>query len=387
MVFAERSAFGGGSSAYGQALDAARVLGGFLDLTVSNPTRCGFAYPESVLLHALSDPAVLQYAADPLGMRSAREAVAGLYRESYGAVVTQGQVMLTASTSEAYGFLLKLLCNPGDAILVPSPSYPLFDLLARLHDVELVPYALVYHDGWQIDPASLEAAITPRTRAIVAIHPNNPTGHYCGAADKEVLSAVAERHGLPLIVDEVFLDYPVEGAAGTSFAAGEPPVLTFVMGGLSKLVALPQMKLAWTVVCGPAEEQHEAIERLEVIADTFLSVSTPAQVALPAWLEVRHDLQAQILKRVRSNLAALDAAIADSTVSRLRVEGGWAAVLRVPAQEADEELAVRLIEEAAVVVHPGSLYGLPDRGWLVVSLLPDVAVFEEGIWSLVDACV
>ena len=386
MMFADRSACGGGSSAFGLAREAARARGGLLDLTVANPTRCGLVYPVSALLGALADPAVLQYAADPLGMLSAREAVAGLYRESYGAAVTAERVLLTASTSEAYGFLLKLLCNPGDAILVPSPSYPLFDLLARLHDVELAPYPLVYHDGWQIDPASLAAAVTPRTRAIVAIHPNNPTGHFCGAADREVLFAVAGRHGLPLIVDEVFLDYPVEGAGFASFAAGLGPVVTFVMGGLSKLLALPQMKLAWTVVCGPEAARCEAMARLEVIADTFLSVATPPQVALPAWLELRRDVQVQMLERVRVNLGLLDAAIAGSTVSRLRVEGGWSAVLRVPANEADGDLAVRLLDEAAVAVHPGSLYGFGERGWVVVSLLPIADVFEEGMRRLIVAC-
>jgi alanine-synthesizing transaminase len=385
MVFADRTLLDGSSSAYGQALEMARARGGLLDLTVSNPTRCGFEYPAEALLAPLADAAVLQYEADPMGMLAAREAVAKLYRESYRAEVSADHVMLTASTSEAYGFLLKLLCNAGDAILVPSPSYPLFDLLARLHDVELAPYPLVYHDGWQIDPSSLEAAVTPRTRAIVAIHPNNPTGHFCSAADRELLFRVAERHGLPLIVDEVFLDYPVEGNDAVSFAAGDPPVLTFAMGGLSKLLALPQMKLAWTVVCGPESLRIEAMERLEVIADTFLSVATPPQVALPAWLELRHDLQGQILARVRGNVAALDVAIAGTVVSRLRVEGGWAVVLRVPATAADEEHAVRLIDEAGVAVHPGSLYGFADRGWLVVSLLPESAIFAEGIDRLVAA--
>jgi alanine-synthesizing transaminase len=379
MLFADRTFFGGVGSSYGRALEKARSDGGLLDLTVSNPTRCGFTYPAAALLEPLADTAVLGYEADPLGMRSARKAVAGLYGDG----VSPDRVMLTASTSEAYGFLLKLFCNPGDAILVPSPSYPLFDLLGRLHDVELVPYPLVYHDGWQIDPSSLEAAVTPRTRAIVAIHPNNPTGHFCGLADREVLFAVAGRHGLPLIVDEVFLEYPVEGAGAVSFVAEPPPILTFAMGGLSKLLALPQMKLAWTVLCGPAEVQREAMERLEVIADTFLSVATPPQVALPAWLELRHSLQQQILERVRGNLAALDRAIAGSAVSRLRVDGGWAVVVRVPATAPDEELAVRLIEEHGVAVHPGSLYGFPERGWLVVSLLPAAGVFAEGILRLV----
>jgi aspartate/methionine/tyrosine aminotransferase len=386
MRFAERCAFDNGVSAYGAALAKARAAGGLLDLTVSNPTRCGFAYPAEALLRPLGDPAVLQYAADPLGMRSAREAVAGLYREAYGAEIAAERVLLSASTSEAYSFLLRLLCDPGDAILVPSPSYPLFDLLARLHDVELVPYPLVYHDGWQIDPASLEAAVTERTRAIVAIHPNNPTGHFCGETDRSVLFEVAERYGLPLIVDEVFLDYPVESAGAKSFAVGGGPVPVFVLGGLSKLLALPQMKLSWTVVAGPEREADEAMERLEVIADTFLSVATPPQIALPVWLGLRQGIQAQIAERVRRNLAALDRAVAGTAVSRLRVEGGWAAVLRVPATGPDVEMAVRLIQAVGVAVHPGSFYGFASSGWLVVSLLPEATAFHAGLSRLVAAC-
>jgi aspartate/methionine/tyrosine aminotransferase len=388
MLFSDRSAFGGGVSSFGLALEAARARGGLLDLTVSNPTRCGFQYSAEALLSPLADPAALHYAADPLGALSAREAVSQLYRDAYGAEVSPERILLTASTSESYSYLLRLLCNPGDAILVPSPSYPLFDLLTRLHDVELVPYPLVYHDGWQIDPASLDAAVTPRTRAIVVIHPNNPTGHFCSVADRAALYETAERHGLPLIVDEVFLDYPLEEERGVSFAVESASrVLTFTMGGLSKLLALPQMKVAWTAVTGPSALQEEAIERLEVIADTFLSVATPQQVALPVWLRGRHTIQGEIKDRLNANLAALDAAIGGTVINRLRVDAGWAAVLRVPAMERDEALAVRLMEEAGVVAHPGSLFGFPEHGWLVVSLLIPTAVFAEGVARIVAVCM
>jgi aspartate/methionine/tyrosine aminotransferase len=388
MLFSDRSAFGDGVSSFGLALEAARARSGLLDLTISNPTRCGFQYSAEALLSPLADPTALHYAADPLGSLSAREAVSQLYRDAYGAEISPERILLTASTSESYGYLLRLLCNPGDAILVPSPSYPLFDLLTRLHDVELVPYPLVYHDGWQIDPASLDAAVTPRTRAIVVIHPNNPTGHFCSAADRATLYETAERHGLPLIVDEVFLDYPLEEESGVSFAAESASrVLTFTMGGLSKLLALPQMKVAWTAVTGPTELQEEAMERLEVIADTFLSVATPQQVALPVWLQARHTIQTEIKDRLNANLATLDAAIEGTVVSRLRVDAGWAAVLRVPATERDEALAVRLIEETGVVAHPGSLFGFPERGWLVVSLLVPTGIFSDGIGRIVTACM
>ena len=381
MRFSSRSDFGDIASAYGEALAAARAEPGFVDLTISNPTRCGFEYPSSIV-EALGDPRGLQYDAHSLGMQSARAAIAGLYAERYGAEVSTEKILLTASTSEAYGYLLRLFCEPGDAILVPSPSYPLFDLLARLHDVELIPYPLVYHDGWQIDPASLAAAVTPRTRAIVAIHPNNPTGHFCSAADREALFDVARLHDLPLIVDEVFLDYTRESESQPSFAALDVPVLTFVLGGLSKLLALPQMKLAWTLVNGPAAQVAVAMERLEIIADTFLSIATPPQVALPSWLSVREAMQTQIKTRVADNLHALDMVIAGTPISRLKVEGGWAVVLRIPANDDDKALAIRLLDEEGLAVHPGSLYGFPMRGWLVLSLLPSMEAFSLGIARL-----
>ncbi|WP_232296119.1 pyridoxal phosphate-dependent aminotransferase [Terriglobus sp. TAA 43] len=344
----------------------------FLDLTVSNPTRCGFDY-SAIPLDVLAAKASLHYDASSLGTQSARVAVAGMFPS-----LDAEQILLTASTSEAYGFLFKLLCEPGDAVLVPSPSYPLFDLLARLHDVELIKYPLVYHDGWQIDPASLDAAVTERTRAIVAIHPNNPTGHYCSESDRAALYGLANRHRLPLIVDEVFLDYGVEGR-GETFAQAEASALTFVLGGLSKLLAMPQMKLAWTAVCGPARQVHEAMHRLEIIADTFLSVGTPVQTAVPAWLSVRHKIQVQIQQRVSANLAALDLCIQGTVVSRLKLEGGWCAVLRIPAVADDVELAIRLLEETRVAVHPGSFYCFPSRGWLVVSLLGNPEQLTAGL--------
>ncbi|MEZ2346139.1 pyridoxal phosphate-dependent aminotransferase [Terriglobus sp. RCC_193] len=372
MHFASRTDFGNDSSPFGDALQRAKQHPEFIDLTISNPTRCGFDY-SAIPLHALAEETSLRYDAAPFGMQAARTAIAGLYDG-----MDAEQIFFTASTSEAYGYLFKLLCEPGDAVLVPSPSYPLFDLLSRLHDVELIKYPLVYHDGWQIDPASLEAAVTERTRAIVAIHPNNPTGHYCSETDRTVLYDVAQRHGLPLIVDEVFLEYSVE-KSGHSFAKIDAPVLTFVMGGLSKLLALPQMKLAWTVVCGPAEDVANALERLEVVTDTFLSVATPVQAALPAWLSVRERIQQQILQRIHANLVVLDTCIHGTVVNRLKVEGGWCAVLRVPAVTDDEALAIRLLEEVSVAVHPGSFYGFPSKGWLVVSLLGNPKQFVTGL--------
>ncbi|MEK6398722.1 MAG: pyridoxal phosphate-dependent aminotransferase [Terriglobus sp.] len=369
MQLASRTDFLEEPSRYAEALKSARLHVSFIDLTVSNPTRCGFDY-SAISLGALSTPASLRYDANSLGSHSAREAVATMYPG-----IAVEQILLTASTSEAYSYLLRLLCEPGDAILVPTPSYPLFDLLARLHDVDLLKYPLVYHDGWQMDPASLHAAITPRTRAIVAIHPNNPTGHYCSEPDRQLLYEVAAQYGLALIVDEVFLDYGVQGR-GQTFAQPDRQVMTFTLSGLSKVLALPQMKLAWTIATGPAGDMAEAMRRLEIIADTYLSTATPVQVALPTWLARREEIQRQITTRVEQNLVALDAALQDSACSRLRVDGGWCVVLRVPA----------LLEDRAVAVHPGSFYGFPVKGWLVVSLLPEPGTFREGMQRIIEAC-
>ena len=387
MRFAERTNFEAEETLSSEALTQARKLGQLIDLTVSNPTRCDFpAQPQ--LLAALSNVEALRYDADPQGRASTREVVAAHYGAG-GCTVTSADMVLTASTSEAYGYLLKLLCEPGDAILVPSPSYPLFDLLARLHDVDLLTYPLVYHDGWQIDEASLRAAITERVRAIVVIHPNNPTGHYCSREDRRVLLQCARDYDLPLMVDEVFLEYPVEGDQPQSFAHvhedGLQAPLLFVLGGVSKLLCLPQMKLAWMLVLGTAGYREQALGRLQVIADTFLSVSTPTQLALRAWLPAGEAIRAVLLDRIKENLARLDVLLAGTSVTRLLLEAGWTAVLRVPALEPDHALATRLLLEHATAVHPGSLYGFSPRGWLVVSLITPPDLFQAGIGRVLQA--
>lgn len=391
MHFAARTNFDPEPSAYGAALSAARARGGLLDLTVSNPTRCGFEFAAGIP-DPLSDPAVLQYDPDPAGLSSAREAVSRMYAERHGADVAVDRLLLTASTSESYGYLLRLFCEPGDSILVPSPSYPLFDLLGALHDVELRPYTLLRHDGWRVDAGSLRAALTPRTRAIVVIHPNNPTGHFCSDGDHRTLLAFAREHDLPLIVDEVFLEYPLEHRGAPSFLSSawsaakdaEPKgdVLTFVLGGISKLLCLPQMKLGWMTVQGPERLVADAMARLEVIADTFLSVGTPPQLALPAWLQHSAHITGEVRQRALANLAELHRVLPGTVVSRLPVEAGWTVVLRVPALGSDEQLAVQLLEEGNVAFHPGSLYGFPGSGWLVCSLLPRNEEFSLGIAAL-----
>jgi len=343
------------------------------DLTASNPTRCGFGYDPG-LLAALSDERALDYDPQPRGLLSAREAVCAYY-SGHGVALTPGQIILTTSTSEAYSFLFRLLCDPGSEILVAQPGYPLFDFLAVLDDVKLKAAPLVYDHGWQIDAEGLRRAITPQTRAIVLVHPNNPTGHFTKPWEAEELARLCREFDLALIVDEVFLDYSF-GGAGRSFAAGLEGVAVFVVSGLSKIAGLPQMKAAWIVAS--VKENCTHLDRLEVIADTFLSMNAPVQWALPAWMEGRETIQQQIRERARTNLDELDRQLAQlPEVSRLEVEGGWYAVLRIPALAPDEQTVLALLERG-VWVHPGYIFGMAESGWLVVSLLTSIQEFSAG---------
>jgi aspartate/methionine/tyrosine aminotransferase len=349
------------------------------DLTVSNPTACGVAYPPE-LLAALGDSAGLRYSPDPRGLRAARAAVAAEYRR-HGVMVDAGRVVLTASTSEAYAFLFKVLCDPGDRVLTPLPSYPLFEHLARVEGVVCEPYHLEAEGGWRLDPGDLAAA-PEAVRAVVVVHPNNPTGSLVAPADAAALAALCRRRGWALIADEVFLDYPLDGNVAASFAAGSD-ALTFTLGGLSKSVGLPQLKLAWIVVGGPREETEAALARLEFVADTFLSVSTPVQLALPALLAAGAAVRDAITARCRANLAALRAAAAACPeVSVPAVTGGWSTLLRVPAVVGEEELALELLGRDGVAVQPGYFFDFPHEGWLVVSLLPEPEVFAAGVARL-----
>jgi alanine-synthesizing transaminase len=381
----EESALGG---AHRLRLEAGQPIA---DLTASNPTRCEFQYPED-LLEALVSPAALNYDPQPRGLLAAREAVSGYYAD-HGAGVHPEQIVLTTSTSEAYSFLFRLLCDPGAEILILQPGYPLFDFLAALDDVQLRPVALVYDHGWQIDPEALRRAVTPLTRAIVLVHPNNPTGHFTKAWEAQELAALCREFDLSLIVDEVFLDYgfgrgtwePVE-RAGTeihrTFAAGLDGVPVFVVSGLSKIAGLPQMKAAWIAAVGP--ESEPALDRLEVIADTFLSMNAPTQAALPEWLAGRHKIQQQLRSRVAANLAALDRLLQVlPTVSRLDVEGGWYAIVRIPALQSDEQTILELLDHG-VWVHPGYFFGMAESGWLVVSLLISEQEFSAGAALMVN---
>jgi len=349
------------------------------DLTASNPTRCGFTFDPS-LLAALSDSRALDYDPQPLGILPARQAVCRYYAD-HGVAVDPRHVVLTTSTSEAYSYLFRLLCDPGSEILVPQPGYPLFDFLARLDDVKLENAPLVYDHGWQIDPHGFREAITAGTRAIMLVHPNNPTGHFTKPWEAEELGRLCREFDLALIVDEVFLDYG-NGADAKSFAAGLAGVPVFVVSGMSKIAGLPQMKSAWIVAAGP--EAASAMERLEVIADTFLSMNAPVQWALPAWLEQREAMQQQIRARVSANLAVLDSELGRAPmVQRLAMDGGWYAVLRIPALEPDEHTVLELLERG-VWVHPGYFFGMASSGWLVLSLLAPEEEFSMGVTSLVN---
>jgi hypothetical protein len=355
-----------------------------LDLTESNPTRVGLDYPQPEILAALADPSALRYHPWPRGIDSAREAVAGYYRDRE-TPISIGDVLLTASTSEAYAYLFKLLANPGDEILAPRPSYPLFEFLAALESVHIRQYPLRYDGVWHVDFAALERAITPRTRAIVVVNPNNPTGSFLKRAELDVLESLAAKQGLAILSDEVFRDYGfADEADRVSTLAGERRALTFSMSGLSKIAGLPQMKLGWIIANGGASgpQADQALDALELIADTYLSVSTPVQVALPRLLELSGGILAQIRARTASNLAGLREAVHGSAATLLRTEGGWYAVLQVPRTRTEEEWTLKLLDESGVLVQPGFFFDFESEAFLVVSLLPEPGTFAEGVARL-----
>jgi alanine-synthesizing transaminase len=393
MRFSRRTNWNTEESELARAYRLRRAAGQpIADLTASNPTRCGFIYPPA-LLEALTDARALDYDPQPRGLLTAREAVCSYYA-GRGVTVNPNQIILTTSTSEAYSFLFRLLCDGGDEIVVLQPGYPLFDFLAGLDDVQLKAAPLIYDQGWQIDFEGLRKAISPRTRAIVVVHPNNPTGHFTKVWEATELAAICREAKLSLIVDEVFLDYAGSEVAREqgserarselmrSFAAGLEGVPVFAVSGLSKIAGLPQMKAGWIVATGP--EREAALDRLEVIADTFLSMNAPVQWALPEWLASAPGIQKQISERVTTNLAELDQLLRIvPAVDRLAFEGGWYAVLRIPAVETDERTVLNLLERG-VWVHPGYFFGLPESGWLVVSLLAPGLDFSHGVDIMID---
>ena len=355
----------------------------FIDLTVTNPTRCGITYPGG-LLAPLASPRALRYDPAPLGLPEAREAVAREARRR-GLDVDPGRLVLTSSTSEAYSVLFKLLCEPhGDRALVPAPSYPLFDHLTRLDGVATSVYALEYHRRWAIDFTSIEDVWTSDVRVVLAVSPNNPTGSTLSADEERRLAGLCARHGAALIVDEVFADYRLVDEP-VAVPPGAPEALTFRLGGLSKSIGLPQVKLGWIAVDGPTAAVSEALARLEWICDTYLSVSTPVQVAAAALFDAGAAVRGQIQARVRRNHAALSAAVRTRpSVALLEADGGWSAVLRVPATSSEEEMVLELLGQAGVLIHPGFFFDFPHEAFLVLSLLPPAEGFDAGVARLLE---
>lgn len=353
------------------------------DLTISNPTEAGFEYPLRDILSLPVQDAIGRYTPHPLGAAPAREAVASYY-SSKNIHVAPSNIVLTASTSEAYGWLFMLLCEAGANVLVPTPSYPLFEFLARLHDVEIRPYHLRYDGEWHIDLGSVRRSLTRATRAVVVVTPHNPTGMFLKQDELQEMNRIASENGLALIVDEVFSEYSLEACERRVVStAANDAVLTFTLNGISKLCGLPQMKLGWIVASGPDAYRQEALQRIEIIADTFLSVNTPAQVALPQLLELGKSVRAQIQERVRANYRHLINAVSvGSSVSALRAEAGWYAILKMPRTRSDEEWAIRLLDESGVYVFPGYFFDFAEGGFLVVSLLTQPEILQKGMGEL-----
>lgn len=365
--------------------EARRTGQPLLDLTESNPTRAGFQAPPD-LLALLGNPGGARYAPDPRGLRSAREAVVGDYARR-GVTVDADHLVLTASSSESYSLLFKLLANPGDEVLVPTPSYPLFEFLAHLDGVVVRTYPLHFDHEWHLSVDTLDALITDRTRAVVLVHPNNPTGSFLKRAEATALLEVCARHGVAVIADEVFADFALgagDADAHPSFALPSE-ALAFALGGLSKSCALPQMKVGWIAASGPAAVRDEALARLEFIADTYLSVATPVQLALPGILARKAELQAPIKARLKRNLEALRTAVgAHPELSLLPAEGGWSALIKCPATRSDEDRALAALDKG-VLVHPGHFFDFESGCYLVVSLLCETEVFDAALPALVAA--
>jgi alanine-synthesizing transaminase len=384
-VFADRTNWNLKANPLSEALAKHRASGGpLLDLTASNPTACGFDYDSRAILQGLANPASLAYDPDPRGLPIAREAVAAYYA-ARGTAVPPDNIILTTSTSEAYSFAFRTLCNPGDEILIPEPSYPLFAFLADIQDVKLVRYSLDYDYGWQINFPVLQQGITSRTRGVIVVHPNNPTGHFTKPHELEKLNEFCSAQNLAIIADEVFLDFALQESRAPFTFAQNTTALTFTMSGLSKISGLPQMKAAWLITSGPEPLKSQALARLEIITDTYLSMNAPVQWAIAALLEQRQPFQTQLLARVRKNLAELDRQLAtQKSCARLAVEAGWYAVLRVPATRSDEELAIALLTQKNIYIYPGHFYDFPCDGFLVVSLITREAEFAQGVKLLLE---
>lgn len=359
----------------------------FVDLTCSNPTEVFDDYPHAAIAGALQSIRSFRYEPDPLGTRAARNEIQGYYAERK-IDISHEQLLFTASTSEAYALVFKLLCDPDDEVLVPAPSYPLFEYLAALESVRPVHYQLGFDGAWFIDFDNLERSITQRTRAIVVVHPNNPTGSFIKEQELRQLIALARDRNLPVISDEVFLDYArgPDGTRVTTFA-GQKDVLSFSLNGLSKLAGMPQMKLGWVVIGGPAPASRAARERLALIADTYLSVSTPVQAALPPLMQIGTDIRRAIQHRLQVNWQILQRALAEGPAHPLPCEGGWSAIIRLPATESEESWTLRLWDECGILVQPGYFFDMTTEPYIVVSLISVPEEFQKGISRVHDVAV
>jgi alanine-synthesizing transaminase len=388
MTFSQRTNWHRQQNKLTELLDSLRKSGkDVLDLTVSNPTECGFIYPEKEILSSFENHSSMVYDPNSHGLLSARQSVAEYYKQK-NISVDPSNIFLTASTSEAYSTLFRLLCNAGETVLVPKPSYPLFEYLAQINDVELQHYDLHYDGEWHVDIESFADCITESLKAIVIVNPHNPTGLFLKKDEYDAIKEFARQHNLAMIVDEVFIDYAFEDdESRISSTANEDDVLTFTLNGISKMIGLPQMKLGWLVVSGESLAVREATSRLEIICDTFLSVNTPVQVALPKLLTIGKNIQNQIRNRNKSNYTTLlttHHSHLTSQGSPLLSEGGWYGIIRVPRIKSDEEWALQLLEKKGVYVYPGYFFDFTDDGYLVVSLLVENSIFQKAVSEIVD---
>ncbi len=378
-MFSKRTNWPLSSNRIAQTLDQLKKTGvPIVDLTESNPTRCGFIYPSTKVLQPLAADRNLRYDPQPQGSLESREAIARYYKKQ-GCEVAPERIFLTASTSEAYSYLFRLLADAGEEVLFPRPSYPLFQFLGDLNDVTLRHYSLEYSQRWRIDLTSLEEAAGPKTKAVVLVNPNNPTGSFIKKDELSALNRICRAKNVPIISDEVFADFAFPGSKDVVSLVNNDAVLTFVLGGLSKTLLLPQMKLSWIIVSGPEELAREACQRLEMIADTYLSVNTPVQNAVAGWLSLREEFQAPVKQRTLDNFRFLEEAVKTTKCQFLKPEGGWYAVLRIPDALSEEEWTLKFLQEDHVFVHPGYFFDFEKDGYLVVSLLPPSDIFQEGI--------
>lgn len=380
FTFAKRTDWALTSNRIAQALSKLRSANvDVIDLTESNPTRCGFDYPAEEILKPLAAKVNLRYEPQPQGHPEVRAVIAHYY-QTKGFEVPAENIFLTASTSEAYSYLFRLLVNPQERILFPQPSYPLFQFLGDLNDVRLDFYPFVYQKEWRIDSKNLKKLIRSDTKAIVLVNPNNPTGSFIKKDEQDMLNALCQQKNIPIICDEVFWDFAFDKSKHRTSFAGNKHVLTFTLGGLSKTLALPQMKLSWIILSGPPGAAALARERLEMIADTYLSVNTPVQNALERWFSLREQIQGQIKERLQDNLDFLVQEISPASCSLLAPEGGWYAVLKIPGPKGEEELVLKLLREDHVFVHPGYFFDFPEEEThLVLSLLPLSVIFQKGV--------